>query len=107
MCSSDLFISRWGRTKDRLGDLKQKQQELINKSKDLLPPPPPGGNGNGSAVATTPPPGNGVPRPIDVNMIGSQPPQPVEPTGPQLQPPNQPQPLPQPQDQAKGADENG
>jgi tetratricopeptide (TPR) repeat protein len=26
------FINRWGRTKDRLGDLKQKQQELINKS---------------------------------------------------------------------------
>ena len=104
------FINRWGRTKDRLGDLKQKQQELINKSKDLLPPPPPpGGNGNGSAVATTPPPGDGVPRPIDVNMIGSQPPQPAEPMGPQQPQLNQPNPesKPQPQDQAKGADENG
>jgi hypothetical protein len=35
------FINRWGRAKDRLGDLKQKQQDLINKSQDLLPPPPP------------------------------------------------------------------
>ena len=103
------FINRWGRTKDRLGDLKQKQQELINKSQDLLtpPPPPPGGNGHGSAVATTPPPGDGVPGPIDVSLNGSQPPEPAEPTTPQLQPPNQSQPQPQPQDQAKGADDHG
>jgi hypothetical protein len=106
------FINRWGRTKDRLGDLKQKQQELINKSKDLLPPPPPpGGNGNGHGPAAgtpTPPPGS-PPLPIDVNMNGSQPQQPVEPTGLQAQPPHQrePQSEPQPQDQAKGADENG
>lgn len=40
------FINRWGRTKDRIGDLKQKHQQLIDKSKDLLgtPLPPPGGN---------------------------------------------------------------
>ena len=106
------FINRWGRTKDRLGDLKQKQQELINKSKDLLPPPPPpGGNGNGHGPAAgtpTPPPGS-PPQPIDVNMTGSQPPQPAEPTGLQAQPPHQrePQSEPQPQDQAKGVDENG
>jgi hypothetical protein len=82
------FINRWGRTKDRLGDLKQKQQELINKSQDLLtpPPPPPGGNGHGPAVATTPPPGDSAPRPIDLSTNGSQ---------------------PQPQDQAKEADDHG
>ena len=82
------FINRWGRTKDRLGDLKQKQQELINKSQDLLtpPPPPPGGNGNGLAAATTPPPGDSAPRPIDLSTNGSQ---------------------PQPQDQAKGAPDHG
>ena len=103
------FINRWGRTKDRLGDLKQKQQELINKSQDLLtpPPPPPGGNGHGPAVATTPPPGDGVPGPIDVSLNGSQPPKPAEPTDPQLQPPKQPMPQPQPQDQTKGADDHG
>ena len=82
------FINRWGRTKDRLGDLKQKQQELINKSQDLLtpPPPPPGGHGNGLAAATTPPPGDSAPRPIDLSTNGSQ---------------------PQPQDQAKGAPDHG
>ena len=99
------FINRWGRTKDRLGDLKQKQQELINKSKDLLPPPPPpGGNGSGHgpAAGTPTPPPVSPPQPIDVSMNGSQPLQPAEPTGPQAQ-----QPQPQPQDQAKGADENG
>lgn len=82
------FINRWGRTKDRLGDLKQKQQELINKSQDLLtpPPPPPGGNGHGPAAATTPPPGDSAPRPIDLSTNGSQ---------------------PQPQDQAKEADDHG
>ena len=103
------FINRWGRTKDRLGDLKQKQQELINKSQDLLtpPPPPPGGNGHGPAVATTPPPGDGVPGPIDVSLNGSQPPKPAEPTDPQLQTPQQPMPQPQPQDQTKGADDHG
>jgi hypothetical protein len=106
------FINRWGRTKDRLGDLKQKQQELINKSKDLLPPPPPpGGNGNGHgpAAGTPTPPPVSPPQPIDVSMNGSQPLQPAEPTGPQAQQPHQPpqQPQPQPEDQAKGADENG
>jgi hypothetical protein len=106
------FINRWGRTKDRLGDLKQKQQELIDKSKDLLsPPPPPGGNGHGPAVATTPPPGDGAPGPIDVSSNGSQPQQPAMPTDAQLQPPQQPlpqpQPQPQPQDQTKGADDHG
>jgi hypothetical protein len=108
------FINRWGRTKDRLGDLKQKQQELINKSQDLLPPPPsPGGNGNGHgpAAGTPTPPGDSAQRPIDVSMNGSQSQQPAEPTGTQWQPPHQhePQsePQPQPQDQAKGADENG
>jgi hypothetical protein len=104
------FINRWGRTKDRLGDLKQKQQELIDKSQDLLAtPPPPSGNGHGPAAGTTPLPGDSAPRPIDVSMNGSHPPQPAEPTGPQLQPPNQPQPQPQlqPQDQAKGADDHG
>jgi hypothetical protein len=103
------FINRWGRTKDRLGDLKQKQQELINKSQDLLtpPPPPPGGNGHGPAVATTPPPGDGLPGPIDVGTNGSQPPEPAEPTDPQLQTPQQPMPQPQPQDQTKGADDHG
>ena len=72
---------------DRDG-LKQKQQELIDKSKDLLgtPPLPPGGNGHGPAVATTPPPGDGVPGPIDISTNGSQ---------------------PQPQDQTKGADDHG
>ena len=102
------FINRWGRTKDRLGDLKQKQQQLIDKSKDLLgtpPPPPPGGNGHGPATATTPPPGDGVPGLIDISTNGSQPQQPAEPTDAQLQPPQQPQ--PQPQDQAKGVDDHG
>jgi hypothetical protein len=101
------FINRWGRTKDRLGDLKQKQQELIDKSKDLLgtPPLPPGGNGHGPAIATTPPPGDGVPGPIDVSTNGNQPQQPAEPTGAQLQQPQQPQ--PQPQDQTKGATGHG
>jgi hypothetical protein len=110
------FINRWGRTKDRLGDLKQKQQQLIDKSQDLLPPPPPpGGNGNGRgpAAGTPTPPGDSAQRPIDVSMNGSQPQQPAEPSGTQWQPPHQyepqsePQPQPQPQDQAKGADENG
>jgi hypothetical protein len=108
------FINRWGRTKDRLGDLKQKQQELINKSQGLLPPPPsPSGNGNGRgpAAGTPKPPGDSAQRPIDVSMNGSQPQQPAEPTGTKWQPPHQhePQsePQPQPQDQAKGADENG
>jgi hypothetical protein len=66
----------------------KKQQELIDKSKDLLgtPPPPPGGNGNGLAAATTPPPGDSAPRPIDLSTNGSQ---------------------PQPQDQAKEADDHG
>ena len=102
------FINRWGRTKDRLGDLKQKQQQLIDKSKDLLgtpPLPPPGGNGHGPATATTPPPGDGVPGPIDVSTNGNQPQQPADPTDAQLQPPQQPQ--PQPQDQTKGADDHG
>ncbi len=78
------FINRWGRAKDRLGDLKQKQQQLINKSQDLLPPPPPpGGNGigNGSAAGTPTPPADSAPQPIDVSMNGSQPPQPAEPPG--------------------------
>jgi hypothetical protein len=100
------FINRWGRTKDRLGDLKQKQQELINKSQDLLPPPPPpsgNGNGHGPAIATTPPPGDGVPGPIDASTNGNQPQQPAEPTDAQLQPPQQPQ----PQDQTKGANDHG
>jgi hypothetical protein len=99
------FINRWGRTKDRLGDLKQKQQQLIDKSKDLLgtPPLPQGGNGHGPAVATTPPPGDGVPGPIDISTNGSQPQQPAEPTDAQLQPPQQPQ----PQDQTKGANDHG
>ena len=99
------FINRWGRTKDRLGNLKQKQQQLIDKSKDLLgtPPLPPGGNGHGPAVGATPPPGDGVPGPIDVSTNGSQPQQPAEPTDPRLQPPQQPQ----PQDQTKGADDHG
>ena len=104
------FINRWGRTKDRLGDLKQKQQQLIDKSKDLLgtpPLPPPGGNGHGPAIATTPPPGDGVPGPIDTRTNGNQPQQPAEPTDAHLQPPQQPQPQPQPQDQAKGADDHG
>ena len=102
------FINRWGRTKDRLGDLQQKQQELINKSQDLLtPPPPPSGNGHGPTVASTPLPGDGVPRPIDVSLNGSQPPKPAEPTAPQLQTPQQPMPQPQPQDQTKGADDHG
>jgi len=102
------FINRWGRTKDRLGDLKQKQQELINKSQDLLTPPaPPGGNGHRPAIATTPPPGDGVPGPIEVSTNGSQPQQPAEPTDLQLQTPQQPMPQPQPQDQAKGADDHG
>ncbi len=103
------FINRWGRTEDRHGDLKQKQQQLIDKSKHLLgtPLPPPGGNGPGSAMATTPPPGDGVPEPIDISTNGSQPQQPAEPTDPQLQPPQQPLPQPQPQDQTKGADGHG
>jgi len=106
------FINRWGHTKDRLGDLKQKQQQLIDKSKDLLgtpPLPPPGGNGHGPAIATPPPPGDGVPGPIDVSTNGSQPQQPAEPTDAQLQPPQQPQPQPQPQpqDQTKGANDHG
>jgi hypothetical protein len=108
------FINRWGRTKDRLGDLKQKQQELINKSQELLPPPPPpsgNGNGHGPAAGTPTPPGDSAQRPIDVSMNGSQPQQPAEPTGTQWQPPHQhePQsePQPQPQDQAKGADDHG
>ena len=103
------FINRWGRTKDRLGDLKKKQQELINKSQELLPPPPPpGGNGNGHgpAAGTPTPPPVSPPQPIDVSMNGSQHLQPAEPTGPQAQQPPQ-QPQPQPEDQAKGADENG
>ena len=102
------FINRWGRTKDRLGDLKQKQQQLIDKSKDLLgtpPLPPPGGNGHGPAIATTPPPGDGVPGPIDISTNGNQSQQPADPTDAQLQPPQQPQ--PQPQDQTKGADDHG
>ncbi len=84
------FINRWGRTKDRLGDLKQKQQQLIDQSKDLLgtPPLPAGGKGHGPAVAATPPPGDGVPGPIDVSTNGNQP-------------------QPQPQDQTKGADDHG
>jgi hypothetical protein len=64
------FINRWARTRDRLGDLKQKQQELIDKSQDLLaPPPPPSGNGNGRrpAAGTTTPPGDRAQRPIDVH----------------------------------------
>jgi hypothetical protein len=82
------FINRWGRTKDRLGDLKQKQQELINKSQDLLtpPPPPPGGNGHGLAAVTTPPPGDSGPGPIDLSTNRNR---------------------PQPQDQAKGANDHG
>jgi len=104
------FINRWGRTKDRLGDLKQKQQELINKSQDLLPPPPPpsgNGNGRGPAAGTPTQPGDSAQRPIHVSMNGIQSQQPAEPTGTQWQPPHQHEPQPQPQDQAKGADENG
>lgn len=44
------FINRWGRTKDRLGDLKKKQQDLRDRSNGLLPPPPsedPNGDGKG------------------------------------------------------------
>ena len=48
-------INRWGRNKDRLGDLKQKQQELINKTQELLPPPPPPA---AMATATDPQPGH-------------------------------------------------
>jgi hypothetical protein len=98
------FINRWGRTKDRLGDLKQKQQELINKSQGLLPPPPsPSGNGNGHgpAAGTPKPPGDSAQRPIDVSTNGSQRQQPAKPTDAQLQPPQQPQ------DQAKGANDHG
>ena len=104
------FINRWGRTKDRLGDLKQKQQQLIDKSKDLLgtpPPLPPGGNGHGPAAGTPTPLGDSAPLPIDVSTNGSQPPAPAEPTDLQLQPPQQPTPHPQPQDQAKGVDDHG
>ena len=103
------FINRWGRTKDRLGDLKQKQQQLIDKSKDLLgtPPPPPGGNGHGPAAGTPTPLGDSAPPPIDVSTNGNQPPAPAEPTNLQLQPPQQPTPQPQTQDQAKGADDHG
>jgi hypothetical protein len=105
------FINRWGRTKDRLGDLKQKQQGLIDKSQDLLAPPPPSGNGHGPSAGTPKPPGDSAPRPVDVNMSGSQPQQPAEPTDHQLQPPlqrePQSEPQPQPQDQAKGADDHG
>jgi hypothetical protein len=104
------FINRWGRTKDRLGDLKQKQQELINKSQDLLPPPPPpSGNGNGPSAGTPTPPGDSAQRPIDLSANGIQPPHPAKPTGlqqPQLNQPN-PESKPQPQDQAKGADDHG
>ena len=69
------FINRWGRTKDRLADLKQNQQELIDKSIDLMAPPtpPPGSNDHAPAVAPTPPPGDSAPGPIDVSMNGSQP----------------------------------
>jgi hypothetical protein len=42
------FLNRWGRTKDRLGDLKRKQKDLMDKSKGLLPPPPPENNNGGS-----------------------------------------------------------
>ena len=106
------FINRWGRTKDRLGDLKQKQQELINKSQELLPPPPPpGGNGNGHgpAAGTPTPPGDSAQRPIDLSANGIQLPHPAEPIGPQQPQLNQPNPesKPQPQDQAKGADDHG
>ena len=104
------FISRWGRTKDRLSVLKQKQQELINKSQDLLPPPPPpGGNGNGHGPGTTTLPANGTQLCIDVSTNGIQPPQLVEPTGPQQPLLNQPNPesQPQSQDQAKGAPGHG
>ncbi len=49
------FISRWNRTKDRLGDLKKKQRDLLDPSKGLLPPPPPPplppGGGNGQPPA--------------------------------------------------------
>lgn len=106
------FINRWGRTKDRLGDLKQKQQELINKSQELLPPPPPpGGNGNGHgpAAGTPTPPGDSAQRSIDLSANGIQPPRPTEPTGPQQPQLNQPDPESKPQikDQAKGADDHG
>jgi hypothetical protein len=105
------FINRWGRTKDRLGDLKQKQQQLIDQSKDLLgtPPLPPGGNGHGPAVGATPPPGDSAQRPIELSANGIQPPHPAEPTGPQQPQLNQPDPesKPQIQDQAKGADDHG
>jgi hypothetical protein len=56
---------------------------------DLLPPPPPpsgNGNGRGPAAGTPTPPGDSAQRPIDVSMNGSQ---------------------PQPQDQAKGANDHG
>jgi hypothetical protein len=49
------FINRWGKTKDRLGDLKQKQKDLIDKSNGLLPPPQPGSS-NGVANGRTPKP---------------------------------------------------
>jgi hypothetical protein len=71
-CAVLHVINRWGRAKGRLGDLKQKQQELIDKAQDLLAPPPrPSGNGHGSAAGTpTPcaPPCSSWPRPMPASI---------------------------------------
>lgn len=65
------FINRWGRAKDRFGDLKHKQQELIKKSQDLLPPPPPpSGNGHGSVAGPPTPPEDSAQRPLDASTNG-------------------------------------
>ena len=108
-----LSAAGWGRRRiaKELG-CSPKTLRLINKSQDLLPPPPsPSGNGNGRgpAAGTPTPPGDGAQRPIDLSANGIQPPHPAEPTGPQQPQLNQPNPesKPQPQDQAKGADDHG
>lgn len=66
------FISRWNRTKDRLGDLKKKQRDLLDPSKGLLPPPPPPplppGGGNGQ-----PPAGSGPATPSSGETAGEKP----------------------------------
>jgi hypothetical protein len=43
------FINRWTHTKERVVQLDQKRQELIEKTKDL-PPLPLGGNGHNGSV---------------------------------------------------------
>lgn len=94
------FINRWSRTKDRLGDLKQKQQELIDKSQELLPPlPPPSGNGHGPVAEPPTPLADLAQGSIATRTNGLQPQHPAE--------PQSPQPLPQPVEQAKGADDHG